>query len=62
MNNYTWTKQAKATILVEDEADKLSRNTFNFLELNKGEMKVKFHWNALNKHVKWAIKLIVSRK
>lgn len=43
-------------------AGKLSRNTFNFLEKSKHEMKIKFHWRALNKPTKWAIKLIVSGK
>lgn len=62
MNNYAWGKEAESTILEEDEAGKLLRNIFNFLEPNKGDLEIKFHWCALNKPPKRAIKLIVPVK
>ena len=55
--DHSWATTHEQKIISEHGTGKLWRNTSSFLESNKGDLGIKFHWRALNKPAEWTIKL-----
>lgn len=55
--DHSWATTHEQKVISEHGTGELWRNTSSFLESNKGDLGIKFHWSALNKPAEWTIKL-----